>query len=392
MNSQKNVLFLGHEATRTGAPLLLLELVKWISSNSDLKPSLLLKRGGEIQNEYQNIAPARCWTDDVKKLNSGLHRRVWRKLVSKPLLHPNLPLIYPAAEYPLVYTNTIDTCDLAMRLAGPGRRIIQHVHELAYCTTTFGVTESLKQAVSATHIYIAASHAVREFLENTIEVPSSKIHVIHEFPIAIAMPPDAAAARRTMRQQLGIAEDAFVIGMCGSIEWRKSPDIFVQLALQLRKFDGLQKCRLVWLGGSKKTQAEVAHDIARAGLREVCLFVPAVRNPEAYFAAFDLFALTSREDPFPVAMLEAAACGLPIVCFAGGGGAPELVEDDAGIIVPYLDVMAMAKACAALFADDEHRKKLGKKARDKVHTRYSLAVQGPKLLGVIESAFSSPKQ
>jgi hypothetical protein len=41
--------------------------------------------------------------------------------------------------------------------------------------------------------------------------------------------------------------------------------------------------------------------------RKTCRFVPSAPNPEAFFRVFDLFAMTSREDPFSVAMLEAAA-------------------------------------------------------------------------------------
>jgi len=114
--------------------------------------------------------------------------------------------------------------------------------------------------------------------------------------------------------------------------------------------------------------------------------LPAVPNPETYFGAFDLFALTSREDPFSVAMLEAALCGLPIVCFAGAGGAVELVEHDAGIVVPYLDLSAMAIACVDLLLDDTRRRKVGENARAKVQAHYMLDQQGPKILSVIEAA------
>jgi glycosyltransferase involved in cell wall biosynthesis len=122
------------------------------------------------------------------------------------------------------------------------------------------------------------------------------------------------------------------------------------------------------------------------GVQDICHFLPAVPNPEAYFSAFDVFALTSREEPISVAMLEAASSGLPVVSFAGAGGGPELVENDAGIIVPYLDVPAMAKACVELCLNGDRRRRLGDNARAKVQSRYTLALQGPKLLRVIDEA------
>jgi glycosyltransferase involved in cell wall biosynthesis len=275
---------------------------------------------------------------------------------------------------------------MAMQLVGVGRRLVHHIHELSYTTRElFGATEILKKAVSKTDFYIAASCAVRDFLATEIGVPVARIHVIHEFPVGARQNDRQNTSRQALRRHLGISDDAFVIGMCGVPEWRKGTDVFVQLAMFVNKLGGA-KCHFVWLGGDLHSHREALHDVTQAGLQDICHFLTAVLNPEPYFAAFDLFALTSREDPFPVAMLEAAASGLPIVCFAHAGGAPEFVGHDAGIVVPYLDITAMATACIELLMDGQRRRKLGDNARAKVQSRYTLAVQGPKFLTVLKTA------
>ena len=71
-------------------------------------------------------------------------------------------------------------------------------------------------------------------------------------------------------------------------------------------------------------------------------FVGELENPHPLLNACDLFCLPSREDPFPLVMLEAGALGKPMVCFDGAGGAKEFAARGAGIVVPYLDVPAMA--------------------------------------------------
>lgn len=381
----RGVLFIGHDASRTGAPLLLLELVRWIKRHSSINPAVFLKSGGELEADYLEVAPIRTLLNEFEKLNGGLPRRALRKLRLSTIRQPDYSRLYPPARYPVVYANTIDCCDVALQLTGSGRRIIHHIHELAYTTNLFGATEKLKRAVAVTDFYIAASHAVRDFLENSIGVPAAKIQVIHEFPIA-TVNNSGGKSRQAIRQQLGISDDALVVGMCGLPQWRKGTDLFVQLALHMKRLPMAVKYHFVWLGGNATSQREALHDVAQTGLQDICHFVPAVASPDAYFGAFDLFALTSREDPFPVAMLEAAASGLPIVCFADAGGAAELVANDAGIVVPYLDVPAMAKACADLLVDDSRRIHLGKSAQAKVMERYTLAKQGPKILGVIEAA------
>ena len=384
-NPVKKVLFLGHEASRTGAPLLLLELIRWLAKHSNLRPSVLLKRGGELESDFRAIAPTWCFGEECERMNRGLRRRLFRKLRLLRIRKPNLVKLYPAEEYPVIYANTIETCDLALQLIGPGRRLIMHVHELAYGTSLSGLAEVLKTSVSVTNVYIAASDAVADYLIKDIGVSREKIQVIHEFPVAVGSNGASEDTRQSVRRRLQISENTLVVGMCGGVHWRKGPDLFVQLAMHTKRRLGLAKCLFLWLGGSSSDQREILHEIAQAGLKDVCRFITAVPNPQDYFCAFDLFALTSREDPFSVAMLEAAASGLPIVCFACAGGAPELVEKDAGIIVPYLDIPAMADACTELLLDEERRRKLGEKARAKVLTRYTIALQAPKILTVLES-------
>ena len=84
--------------------------------------------------------------------------------------------------------------------------------------------------------------------------------------------------------------------------------------------------------------------IEDSGLAAHVTFLGPKPNPRDWFRAGDVFLLPSREDPFPLVCLEAAEAGMPVVCFAEAGGMPDFVEDDAGFVVPYLDVEAMAEA------------------------------------------------
>ena len=117
-------------------------------------------------------------------------------------------------------------------------------------------------------------------------------------------------------------------------------------------------------------------------------FVGEVADPRGLLESADVFVLPSREDPFPLVCLEAAQSGLPVVCFADGGGAPELVEEDAGRVVPYLDVGAMATAVAEIVGDEELRARLGHRAREKVETLYSVDRQAARVLELVERLIS----
>ncbi len=93
-------LFLGHEASRTGAPLLLLELLRWMSVESWIEPTVLLWRGGEMIDAYGQVVPTRV-------LCRSLAARVLDRLGLSALVHPGIARQYPPARYPLLFVNTV---------------------------------------------------------------------------------------------------------------------------------------------------------------------------------------------------------------------------------------------------------------------------------------------
>jgi glycosyltransferase involved in cell wall biosynthesis len=86
---------------------------------------------------------------------------------------------------------------------------------------------------------------------------------------------------------------------------------------------------------------------ADAGLQD-CAWLPGARSDVApVMRSFSLFALSSMAEGTPVTMLEAMACGLPVVATAVGG-IPEVVQDGAsGALVPAGDPQRLAEALAA---------------------------------------------
>ena len=128
---------------------------------------------------------------------------------------------------------------------------------------------------------------------------------------------------------------------------------------------------------------KISHDIKKAGLEQYVHFCGHVANPLDYFAASDLFALVSREDPYPLVCLEAAMLGKPILCFANAGGMPEFVENDAGFVVPYLDIDAMADKVTEFIKDEKLLEDMGARASRKVKERHVVSVAAPRIIEVI---------
>jgi glycosyltransferase involved in cell wall biosynthesis len=147
----------------------------------------------------------------------------------------------------------------------------------------------------------------------------------------------------------------------------------------------------IWVGGETRAGqiGGLRYDIAKSRLEKWTHFLGHVDDPLSHYAACDVFALVSREDPCPLVMLEAASLGKPIVCFDGSGGAVEFVENDAGQVVPYLDVEEMATAVALLLENDALRCRMGRRGAERVAGRHSVEIAGPNLVQIIERLSNS---
>jgi UDP-glucose:(heptosyl)LPS alpha-1,3-glucosyltransferase len=119
----------------------------------------------------------------------------------------------------------------------------------------------------------------------------------------------------------------------------------------------------------------------RLGLTGRVSFVGHVPNPEAYYAAADVFALPTFFDPFANATLEAMAAGLPVITSRQNGAAEILDPGVDGFVVDHpSDVGGLAEALASL-ADQDRRAALGERARETA-LRYPWEAPLERTLGV----------
>jgi glycosyltransferase involved in cell wall biosynthesis len=362
--------------------------VRWLKCHSDLQARFLLQRGGELQGEFGALAPTLLATD---YLQPRLSSRILAKLplvrrlaghdpfkrLKKQLLTENIGL---------VYSNTVANGRLAPVIEALKCPVLTHVHELDFIIRRFVGLDKFNMVRRHTSHYVAAANVVADNLVNSHGIPRDAITVVHEFLDCSASEPAAYLADRAqVRERLGIGPNTTLVMGSGSMEWRKGPDLFLQVARLLHK-RGPGGIAFVWVGGTERELAlhECRHDLVRMGPGPRVHLVASVTNPFPYFAASDVFALTSREDPYPLVMLEAALFGNPVVCFASSGGGEEFVGNERGLIVPYLDVEAMADAVSTLINDADLRRRLGKAGAQKVRAQHDVNRAGPQLLSVIE--------
>lgn len=377
--TDRRVLFISHDASRTGAPILLLHLLGWLKSHTSLRFDVVLGEDGELRSQFEALAPVSV----VGRWRSGwtpgsLADRVRRRRLLTRLA---------ASRWDAIYANTIANGEIVDALGAGRRPVICHVHELETMIRFHGAA-NFAAVTRHTRQFIACSEAVKTNLVVRHQIDPARIDVVHEF---IARPHEAiersAHSRDRMRRELGIPVDALVVGASGTTDWRKGPDLFIQLARAVHQKRAALPVHFVWIGGAAPGTyrfEELQHDVRAIQMEDRMHFVGPRADALACFSTFDVFALVSREDPYPLVCLEAASVGTPIVCFEGAGGEPEFVEQDCGFVVPYLDIEAMADRVLTLVESEPLRKDCGDRAAEKLRSRHDLTVAAPQILRIIE--------
>ncbi|SFB71002.1 Glycosyl transferases group 1 [Flexibacter flexilis DSM 6793] len=354
----KKIVFIGNEAKRTGAPILMLHFLRWIKQHTDTDGLIILRRGGVLEPEFEVIYPTYVWKrafDQMPKSPLKLAQLAWFQ-VRNFWMQQSLRRKSRRAD--AIYANTIASADIVAALS-PTSPVLLHIHELAGVLETFLQKkdyQGFKQYVSH---YVCVSEATQEFLQKRLDLSASQMTLRYGF---IPQPIVNQQEKEKIRQRLGLPQGAFVVGASGAIGWRKGSDLFVQMAAQLLAQH--PEMYFVWVGGGSAAElAEVQQLCQEKGIAQRVFWTGNQPNPADYYALFDVFLLSSREDPFPLVCLENAALGKPIICFEKAGGMPELVSRDCGVVVPYLDVAAMAEAVEKLSKDKVELQRLGENAR-----------------------------
>jgi glycosyltransferase involved in cell wall biosynthesis len=345
----KKILFISYNAQRSGAAILLLNLTQAIKDVSGYEIDLLFRHGGELLDDFKAVGNVTCIHTD----NPGIVDKVINKLTDKTAIAIKKIL---SKNYDAVIINTVLNADILPAVKSNHRKkIVSYIHELKVAMESLTNAQSLASLVNLTDAFIVPSAAVRSMFVNEYNIDTTKIHVLPSYIPSTAIVINSAD---TPKQ--------FMIGACGTIEMRKGADLFIQLAeLFNKKYPGAD-VQFAWLGGNPRSLEFklLSDDIKKLSLHNVKL-MPATDDVTIFYYSLDVLVLTSREDPYPLVMLEAADAGVPTICFDKAGGASEFVNGN-GKIVNYLDLEQMASAIHEYYMHPTLKISDGNKAKAKL--------------------------
>ncbi len=228
-------------------------------------------------------------------------------------------------------------------------------------------------ALSRADAIVAVSEVSRRSLLDA-GLPPERIHVVYNGIDVRRFRPDEAGRVR-VRAELGLADDEFVVVLPGRLAPEKGQAELLRAVAALRDRGEQVTALLVgdddpWLPpGSQRAGLEALRD--ELGVADRVRFVPHRPDVPAVMAAGDVIAIPSHAEPFGLVVVEAMACGRPVVG-ASAGAIPEIVTDgETGVLVPVRDPAGLADGLARLKADPALRARVGARARVEVERRFS---------------------
>ncbi|TCL09049.1 glycosyl transferase family 1 [Shimia isoporae] len=379
MFEKPRLLFVSHDASRTGAPAIILRLLDMISKTGAFECFTILDAGGERLPEFQALSHCHVMSRSRHAPDGTEEQAIHeiRSLFGKTGIFRGNPPV-------CALVNSAESHRIGRALAAQSVPVISLIHEIA----AYYPPARFEEIANYSHTVVFPSQFVSRAAETYSELDMKKTTVRGQGLLQDDFGSmEKSTCRRLLRERLNLPEDAFVVLNVGTVDIRKGSDMFVDIAaLALEMAPQGKPLHFVWHGAPDKSFTYAQDAVIAAELEQNIHFLPSTPDIEQVFLGGDLFLLTARADPFPCVIHEAMACGLPVIAFRNGGGAPELIGDDAGTIVDMGDLAAAARAVDTYLINPALTVDQGTAAKQKIAANWDYASYCMDVYGLIKSA------
>jgi glycosyltransferase involved in cell wall biosynthesis len=216
---------------------------------------------------------------------------------------------------------------------------------------------------------LALTEDHRRFLTGWIGVPAEKLEIL----------PNGIDTNRFASPAETDRDRKHVVCVASLTDVKNHADL---LAAWIEVSREVPEARLTLIGEGP-LRANLERQASRSGIERCVEFAGLQTDTRPHLRRAGIFALSSKQESMPLALLEAMASGLACVA-PRVGGIPEILQGGtAGLLVAPRDPQALAEALRNLLQDPEQQRELGSRAREKVARDYSLDKQ----IDRIESAY-----
>lgn len=335
-SNKRKVIIVSHEASRTGAPLIALNIGKHFKEHFNIQPIFILCLGGELTEEFESVGPT--YLLKFFHNNSILSREV-RDFVKIEIL----------SQIQSIYFNSEASTKLLkhFKVSMPRPNRVSLVHELGRYYPKNAWRHIAKYS---SHVIYPSEFVKNSAFENTPALTNISFQVLGQGLMNTALlGQDHQKHQQELRTRLNIPVNSKIVFGCGSPIPRKGTDLFINSAIitlntLTEKNQPHELPYFIWLGSHNYGEFQVwlQRDIEDSGWANHIKLIPSVSDPTLYFLGSDIFFLSSRGDPFPCVVHEALAAQLPIIAFENTNGHNDFIRTGFGKVVPYGNVYAVS--------------------------------------------------
>jgi N-acetyl-alpha-D-glucosaminyl L-malate synthase BshA len=226
---------------------------------------------------------------------------------------------------------------------------------------------AIHHALACSDAVTTVSHFLKQETQRVLGFDGA-MEVIHNF----FEPRPAGRSRAEVRRELGVRDEVMVLHS-SNLRPLKRIDLLLETAARIRPQESF---KLVILAGGDF--APFAADVRRLGLEDRVIVRGNVLGVEDYLQAADIGLATSETESFCLSILEAMCFACPSVA-TRVGGIPEVIEDGVtGLLVPFGDADALARAVENLIRDAPLRAALGRAAQARARENFSVKAIVPR--------------
>ena len=366
------ILVVSHEASRTGAPILSLNIAQEMQKKFNVV-SILLGDGPLVRNFLDTSVIVAGPIPPPQKYSAEFAVQLVEKLCE-------------AFKIRFAIVNSIESHIVLQGLARAFIPSIHLIHEFASYTNP---KNKFLEAAFWSHKTIFSTAMT---YENAILVhPELSYGNVTIIPQGIYnLPETEFDSKAKLQEDLRINEkfrpaslpsDAIIVLGVGTVNYRKGVDLFISCAAWIARNHPELHIRFIWVGGGYDPENDIEYSaylreqIHRSKLGDTVLILDNTPNIDTAYDLSDLLLISSRLDPLPGVAFEAMSHKLPVLCFEQATGIAEILIDNGlkdDCVARYMDIEEMSAKILKLSTNSSKRELIGEKLHRIVTEKYQL--------------------
>ena len=355
MNKKTKIAFVSYGLDVGGIETLILDICKRLDKDKYSACVFTFQKDGKLQKEFERIdVPVY-----LERKAEGIDWMMPIKLAKR----------YKQLSIDIVHVHNQSTWlhgGIAAKLAGIS--LVYSEHTTPDCTSQHTKRwEKIEWVLSKiTNQITTVSNSIAKFMVDDAGISTKKIKVIYNGIETKNY--DIEVDTKAKRRELGIMETDLVVGNVASLLPKKDPKTLLKAFKLVLEEVPSAKLLMAGDGQLKNELLQLKDELQLDGSVK---FLGNRRDIPELLKIFDVFALSSIKEGFPIAILEAMASGLPVVATDVDGNAESVIHGKTGIIVPSRNPEALAAAICKLLANKENATFIGEMGRRRVRKYFT---------------------